>query len=83
MTAALMVNPALVPGDHSVFVSGNDEGAKKQVGELLQSIGWKAENIIDLGDISTARGTEMLLPIWLRLWGALGTPEFNFHIQRK
>ena len=33
------------------------------------------------GDLSTARGTEMLLPIWLRLMGALGTAEFNFHIQ--
>lgn len=34
----------------------------------------------DLIDISSARGTEMLLPIWLRLWGALQKPNFNFKI---
>ena len=44
------------------------------------SFGWR--NVIDLGDITTARGAEMLLPIWLRLWGALGSPMFNFKIVR-
>jgi 8-hydroxy-5-deazaflavin:NADPH oxidoreductase len=50
------------------------------VTELLQSFGHT--DVIDLGDISTARGTEMLLPVWLRLMGALGTPAFNFKIVR-
>ena len=81
MTAALMVNPGLTAGgDHSVFVSGNDEVAKKTVIDLLTSIGHT--DVIDLGDLSTARGTEMLLPVWLRLMGALGTPMFNFKIAR-
>jgi predicted dinucleotide-binding enzyme len=81
MTAALMVNPGLAAGgDHSVFVSGDDDVAKKTVVELLQSIGHT--DVIDLGDLSTARGTEMLLPIWLRLMNALGTPYFNFKIAR-
>jgi hypothetical protein len=39
-------------------------------------------DVIDLGDLSTARGTEMLLPVWLRLMNALGTPAFNFKIVR-
>ena len=82
MNAYLMVNPSLVKGDHNVFVSGNDAAAKAETQALLESFGWKKNLIIDLGDISTARGTEMLLPIWLRLWTALGTAEFNFHIQR-
>ena len=38
---------------------------------------WKPGNIIDLGDITDARGTEMFLALWLRLWGVLGTPHFN------
>ena len=81
MTAALMVEPGLAAGgDHSVFVSGNDEAAKEAVIELLKSIGHT--DVIDLGDLSTARGTEMLLPVWLRLMGALGTPYFNFKIAR-
>lgn len=76
----LMVNPSKLQGDHDIFVSGNDTDAKNQVKNLLQTFGWKSENMIDLGDISSARGTEMLLPVWLRLWGALGTPDFNFKI---
>ena len=83
MNAHIMVDPSKVPGDHNVFVSGNDEGAKNEAKEILNSFGWKADQILDLGDITTARGTEMLLPVWLRLWQSLGTAEFNFHIQRK
>jgi predicted dinucleotide-binding enzyme len=81
MSATVMVDPALVAGEHDVFVSGDDAGAKRNVADLLVSFGWPAESVIDLGDITTARGTEMLLPIWLRLWGALGHADFNFHIQ--
>lgn len=82
MTASIMVEPALVAGGgHDVFVSGNDAAAKARVTELLkQWFGWR--NPIDLGDITSARGTEMVLPIWVRLWGALGTPMFNFKIAR-
>jgi predicted dinucleotide-binding enzyme len=81
MNAHLMVDPAqLAAADHTVFVSGGDSEAKVKVSELLRSLGWT--DIIDLGDISTARGTEMLLPIWLRLFGALQKPIFNFKIVR-
>lgn len=77
--AYLQVNPKqLANGDHHVFVSGNDTEAKEKTKGLLKEYGWT--NIIDLGDITTSRGTEMLLPIWLRLWAALGTPNFNFKI---
>ncbi len=74
---ALMVNPALVPGEHVVFVCGNDDGAKAQTCELLSSFGWPSERIVDLGDITNARGTEMYIALWIRLMGALGTPNFN------
>ena len=80
--AFVMVDPGQVAGgEHDLFVSGNDAEAKKRVTSLLQEwFGWKS--VIDLGDITTARGTEMLLPIWIRLWSALGTPMFNFRIAR-
>lgn len=81
MSATIMVDPASVAGgDHSVFMSGNDAGAKDMVRGLLIELGHR--DIIDLGDISTARGTEMLLPVWLRLWGALGNADFNFKVAR-
>jgi len=77
----VMVNPEALPGDHNVFVSGNDADAKAQVSRMLiDCFGWKQENLIDLGDITTSRGTEMLLPIWVRLYGAMQHPNFNFHI---
>lgn len=81
MNTFIMMNPNLVSGDHTVFVSGNDPEAKAEITKLLQSVGWQSKNIIDLGDISTARGTEMMLPIWLRLYAAFGHANFNFHIQ--
>jgi predicted dinucleotide-binding enzyme len=81
MTAALMVDPGRVAGgDHSTFVSGDDPAAKKAVVDLLTSMGHT--DVIDLGDLSTARAAEMLLPVWLRLMGALGTPYLQFKIVR-
>jgi predicted dinucleotide-binding enzyme len=81
MTAALMVDPGRVGGgDHSTFLSGNDPEAKRTVAALLESMGHT--DVIDLGDLSTARGAEMLMPVWLRLMAALGTPYFNFKIVR-
>lgn len=80
LTASLMVNPSLIGnGEHTIFVSGNDAGAKSQVcGWLAEWFGWK--DILDLGDITTARGVEMYLPLWLRLWGATGTGMLNIRV---
>ena len=81
VTANIMVYPRQVAnGDHHIFVNGNDAQAKRQVTDILKSFGWI--HILDLGDITAARGTEMYLPIWLRLWGALGTGMFNVKIMK-
>lgn len=80
MNVMVMVNPEIVPGDHVVFINGNDGAAKEQVKNLLITIGWKEKNIIDLGDITAARGTEQMLPIWLRLMGTIKSSFFNFNI---
>ena len=80
VTAGLMVNPRqIADGEHHIFLSGDDPAAKTQVtGWLAEWFGWK--HILDLGDITTSRGTEMYLPLWLRLWGALGTGMLNVRI---
>jgi len=81
MTASVMVNPkSVADGDSTVFLSGNDEGAKAQVAELLQSFGWT--DIFDLGDLTSARAAELILPLWLRAWGKLGNTPFNFKVAR-
>lgn len=82
MANPIMVDPSLVPGDHDVFVSGNDAEAKGVVSRFLQEqFGWR--RVTDLGDITTARGTEAWLLLWTRLYAALGTAEFNLHLARK
>jgi 8-hydroxy-5-deazaflavin:NADPH oxidoreductase len=79
----IMVEPSRVPGDHDLFICGNDAAAKREVaGWLSEWFGWKSTNIFDLGDITNSRGTEMFLALWVRLWGALGTPHFNIHVIR-
>jgi predicted dinucleotide-binding enzyme len=80
LNASLMVAPDLLPERTNVFLSGNDAPAKAEVRELLHSFGWVDADIIDLGDITTARGTEQILPIWVRLYVALQSPLFNFRI---
>ena len=82
LTAALMVNPALVNnGDHNLFICGNDADAKQKTSQFLaDQFGWKKENIIDVGDITAARTTEAIVPFWVRLMMAKGTPMFNFKI---
>jgi predicted dinucleotide-binding enzyme len=82
MMGEVMVDPARVPGEHATFLCGNDAEAKREVGTLLGSFGWPAERVLDLGDISSSRGTEMYVAFWLRLWGALGTGHFNILVAR-
>ena len=81
VTAAVMVDPSLVEGAHTVFVAGNDAAAKAEASGLLEEFGWPAERILDLGDITAARGLEMYLPLWIRLWQAGGTAVLNVEVR--
>lgn len=76
----LMTHPQMIDGDHIVFLCGNDIGAKRKVTDILESFGWKPHNVVDLGDITNARGTEMILPLWLRLMGKYQSPLFNINL---
>ena len=80
MTADLMVRPGLLPEGTTVFVSGDDPDAKEVVTGLLHSLGHT--DVLDLGGLATARGTEMYLALWVRTMGALGTPRFNIRVVR-
>ncbi len=80
ISADVMVTPGVLDGSHNVFVAGDDAGAKTEVAELLVSFGWPPVDILDLGDITAARGLEMYLPLWLRLWGATGTRDLNVKV---
>lgn len=82
VNAQIMVDPGRVGGgDHHMFVAGNDGAAKGRVTEILKGwFGW--HHVVDLGDISQSRGTEAYLALWIRLYGALGTADFNVRIVR-
>jgi len=81
VNAYVMVGPKQVAdGGHTIFMSGNDAAAKDTVRKLLESFGW--QDILDLGDITTARGPEMILPLWVRVFGVVKTPMFSFKLVR-
>ena len=82
MNCEVMVDPGRVPGEHVVVIAGNDEGAKGTVTELLSEFGWPGSRVVDLGDITAARGTEMYMALWIRLWGKLGSGDFNIALNR-
>ena len=78
VTAAVMVDPRLVPQEHDLFLCGNDEVAKAMVRRLAQGFGWS--RFVDLGDIAGARAQEMLGVIWVRLCTTGGTPLLGYRI---
>jgi predicted dinucleotide-binding enzyme len=81
VTARVMTHPLEVAnGDHHVFISANDADAIMQVTELLRSFGWI--HIFDLGDLSTARGMEAYMLLWVRLFGAMNTGMINLKIMK-
>jgi 8-hydroxy-5-deazaflavin:NADPH oxidoreductase len=80
VTASVMVAPGTVgDGEHHAFVAGDDEAARSEVTRMLREwFGWK--HVLDLGDLTGARAAEMYLPMWLRLFGAVGTPMLNVRV---
>jgi hypothetical protein len=82
MNTEVMVDPSKVPGPHDVFVAGDDDAAKEQVKTILQSFGWADDRIVDLGDLTGARGMELYVVLWLRLFQTFGTPLVNVHVAR-
>jgi predicted dinucleotide-binding enzyme len=75
----VMVDPAK-GGNPTMFLCGNDPDAKIKVSDLLKTLGWR--DIIDLGDITRARGTEVMMHIWMNLFGVFGNPHFGFKVVR-
>jgi predicted dinucleotide-binding enzyme len=82
MFVEVMIDPARVPGRHNVFVAGDDAAAKATVTRLLGEFGWPEDAVIDLGGIQAARTTEMFVPLFFQLAGALGTYDFNIAVVR-
>lgn len=82
MNCAVMVAPEIVPGDHVVFICGERDDAKHEVADLLGDFGWSRSQILDLGGIEAARGTEAFMLLWLPLWRVVGQGPFNVAVHR-
>jgi 8-hydroxy-5-deazaflavin:NADPH oxidoreductase len=82
VTAAVMVEPASLGEETNLFVCGNERHAKARVIEILETFGWLSGDIVDLGDLTAARGMEAYLLLWVPMMQALGTPAFNVRIVR-
>jgi 8-hydroxy-5-deazaflavin:NADPH oxidoreductase len=81
MNCMVMVDPSIVPGDHVVFLSGDDAAAKDRVREFLSTFGWRSEQMVDLGGIDTAKGPEMMMTVWIQVTIARGQgAPFNWAI---
>jgi predicted dinucleotide-binding enzyme len=59
--AACMVNPDFAGLKPTMFICGNDAGAKGQVAAILAQFGWEVE---DAGAIEAARAIEPLCILW-------------------
>lgn len=80
MNCMVMVDPSSVPGDHVVFLSGDDAEAKDRVRDFLAIFGWRTEQMVDLGGIETAVGPEMMMSAWISVTIARGSSRFNWAI---
>jgi len=81
VNASLMTNPGPIgDGDHTLPICGDDDGAKKEVAQILESFGW--QDVLDLGDLTNARATEAYITLWIRAFMTLGSPMFNVKFVR-
>lgn len=77
----VMVDPAKTGGEPTMFICGNDQLAKERMRGILISFGWR--DVIDPGELTIAGGTELILPLRVRTWGALQDGNFAITILRK
>ncbi|MFF2506442.1 NADPH-dependent F420 reductase [Streptomyces sp. NPDC058067] len=81
LNSAVMTDPSRVPGEHQLFLSGDDAAAKRETLDLLAEFGWPEERVLDLGGIGTARAVELMMPFWLTLYRKFGHGDFNYQIR--
>jgi 8-hydroxy-5-deazaflavin:NADPH oxidoreductase len=80
MANQVMINPRGLADDSTIFVAGNDPDARQSAASIAADLGWT--DVFDLGDLTAARGLEMYLPLWVRIFAQLGRPEFNIKLVR-
>jgi predicted dinucleotide-binding enzyme len=80
MAHEVMVDPDSPGQESTILLAGNDAAARQTAADLARDLGWV--DVLDLGDLTAARGIEMYIPLWLRLYGVVGSPLFNLKVVR-
>jgi 8-hydroxy-5-deazaflavin:NADPH oxidoreductase len=75
----LMVDPQLPGGPPTMFLAGDDAGAKDAVADLLRDTGW---DVADLGGIAASRWLEAMCMAWVAYGARTGTWDHAFKLLR-
>jgi predicted dinucleotide-binding enzyme len=81
MNSQVMANPRKLSDNSTIFVAGNEAAARQTAASLAADLGWT--DVFDLGDLTAARGLEMYLPLWVRMFAQIGSPDFNIKVVRR
>lgn len=82
MLFSVMTDPGTLTAPPTAFLSGDDPAARQVVRTVLHSVGWDDAWVVDLGGISTARGTEAMALIVPSLLGVFGFVPFALSVAR-
>jgi hypothetical protein len=72
------VDPAFSEGQPTMLIAGNDEDAKRTVGDVMADFGWPAP--VDLGEIEGSRELEAICIAWVKIGGARGSWDHGFKL---
>ena len=72
------VDPRFSEGQPTMLIAGDDEGAKRTVGDLLAGFGWS--DVVDLGGIEGARELEAICIAWVKIGGRRGSWDHGFKL---
>jgi 8-hydroxy-5-deazaflavin:NADPH oxidoreductase len=72
------VDPKFSEGNPTMLIAGDDEGAKRTVGDVLADFGWP--DPIDIGGIEGSRELEAICIAWVKIGGALGSWDHGFKL---
>ena len=81
ITSAAMVHPDFPGGPPTMFICGDDAGAKETVAAICADFGWS--DVVDVGGIKGARLLEPLAMLWITHGVRSGTWSHAFRLLRK
>src|SRR5438128_193024 len=72
------VDPSFSEGSPTMLIAGDDEGAKRTVGDALADFGWS--DVVDIGGIEGSRELEAICIAWVKIGGMRGSWDHGFKL---